>query len=507
MFVTLSDFYNNRWGILFAGTGSHAFNNTLVDNNLAVNVTGKDNVFNYNRVVVPHLGKALFNFGENTDADYNWWGQNNLNGIVYNITLQNWFVMYVQKEIPLQHFVNPGEILSYTYIFELNTKDPFNPTYLPIFYVDLDINGKTEKRLATGGPYRWNVLFSDTNYYYMSATLDHEISGFNVNNYSTRLTIGDFSTIKGQNVTLNATLTDAYGTPMVNRMVHFYVDAIRVGTAYTDLDGFASFNYKATRAGVSIVNAYFVGDTFTVPYYIVDPPLTGIGWYHGNASATSNLYVGTGNPIVTGNFDLGHVQGANLNMSATAGSNFNFLYTVKNSDPAAIDLVVKFVIPSGLKYVKAIAFDHTGFVTRHAAGSKIVFDKKTNTLTWYITGLRYGDASIDITLNPTKDGKYVIKPVITPKSKNVTVKTAGTLTINAKAKKASTANINTGSNSKNGSKNSIGSNSNSNTGNNGVNTATSASEGVGMKNTGVPVLVLLLLSVLACVALRFKNTK
>jgi predicted outer membrane repeat protein len=434
MFVTASNFTANRWAFLLNGTGSYVFGNTIVDNNLAFNVTGKDTVIEYNRIVVPFGGKALFNFGVNTDADYNWWGQNDFRNLIYGINLRNWFVMYLQTDIQPHNFANPGTVLSYTYHFELNTKDPWFYKYLPEFYVDLDINGNKYSWLATGvagtGIYHWDIYFTNTNYYYASAQLDHEISGFNVNNYSTIIKAHSYNARIGETVNLTATLTDAYGTPMINRKVTFYINGTIVGSAYTDLDGVARLPYKATRIGNFSVNAYFAGDKYSAAYYITDPPITGVDWYKAIASYSGFLKVNNDSFRIVGKFDTGKVNGSNVNVSSRVGSSFNFLYTVTNKNPGTVELVIKMVIPAGLKYVKSVVYDQKGNVITNASISKVVFNKKTNTLTWYLAAT--GSASINITFKSLKVGKYTIKPVITSKDANLNV-SAGRLNIDVKA--------------------------------------------------------------------------
>ncbi|MCL2115137.1 MAG: hypothetical protein FWH29_02825 [Methanobrevibacter sp.] len=426
MFVTQSNFTNNRWALLLAGTNSHIFTNTFVNNNLFANVTtaGKENVINYNRIVVPFGGKALLNYGLNTDADYNWWGQNNFTNLIYGIELKNWFVMYIQTDIQPQNFVNPGQTLTYTYYFELNTKDPWNRNYLPVFYADINHNGtKHEQILATSGPRTWSAYFGTTDYFYATAILDHEVSSFNVNNYSTILKVDSLNARVGETVILTATLTDAYGTPMVYRKVSFYVYGVLIGSSFTNLDGVASLPYKVTSAGVFPVNAYFNGDKYTSGYYIVDPPLTGEGWYHATASVSGFLRVSDETIRIATRFNNGTVNASNANIVTVQGSRLSFTYTVRNLNASTVDLAVKFVIPAGLKIVKAVAYYQNGSVIRNSSISRFAFNNKTNTLTWYISASKEGYLTINITLKSSKAGKYTIKPVITSKDAKLNVST------------------------------------------------------------------------------------
>ncbi|MCL2115885.1 MAG: hypothetical protein FWH29_06670 [Methanobrevibacter sp.] len=433
MFVTQSNFTSNRWALLLAGTNSHIFTNTFVGNNLFANVTtaGKENVINYNRIVVPFGGKALFNYGFNTDADYNWWGQNNFTNLIYGINLKNWFVMYIQTDIQPQNFVNPGQTLYYTYYFELNTKDPWNRNYLPEFYALIDHNsssGTFDPWLATNSPRTWRTYFGTTDYFYVLGILDNEVSGFNVNDYTTILKVGKFNTRVGETVNLTATLTDAYGTPMVYRKVSFYLNGTLIGSAHTNLDGVAHLLYKVTRPGIYPVNAYFNGDNYTSGYYIVDPPLTGEGWYRPRASASGFWTVTNDSIRISARFDYGNVSASRVNVSSIIGSQFDFLYTIRNLNASAVDLAVKFVIPAGLNYVKAIAYYQNGTVINNASISNIVFDKKTNTLTWYVSASKDDNVSINITLKSSKRGKYAITPEITSKDANLNV-SAGRISV------------------------------------------------------------------------------
>ena len=228
---------------------------------------------------------------------------------------------------------------------------------------------------------------------------------------------------------MSATLTDAYGTPLINREVAFYVDDVRIGSAFTNIDGIAYHTYKATRTGTFYVNALFAGSYLPRDYYINDPNIVGVGFYGARATNSGYLYVTNESIVITGKFTSGATTASVVNKTTNLGNKFTFDYTVSNYDADAVDLVVTFKIPKGLEFVKAVAVNQKGVVIGNL--SNAVFDKKTNTLTWNISALKYGNVTIRISLKSLKDGKYVIKPVITSEYANLKV-SAGKFNINVK---------------------------------------------------------------------------
>jgi len=419
------------------------YSNTLINNSLGINVTGNDTMIYYNRIVTHFAGRALTNAGINTYADYNWWGQNNIYPTVQGIDLDNWFVMSVSTDV-VQNFVNPGDWLNYTYHFGLNTGGDFNPYYLPDFNVTINHNDAVLESFPAIETRSWQIPFNSTDFYFVSATLDNQASGFDVNNYSTRLVMGNYHVIVGDTVVLNATLTDAYGVPLVNHKVEFWINHVFIGSAYTDLDGVARFTYKTTSAGIVYLSARFNGGNYHPSLY--SHGLTGSGLYRSSSNSTGVLYVSADAADIRGVFTnpppaiVAPTIEPNSTVSTKLGAEYTYRYIISNRDTGLVNLSVKFVIPDGMTYVRSVASNQDGSVIRNSAGSSsssgLVFNQKTNTLTWNIDSFSNRVVSnfelgIDVTLVPTKEGSFVIRPAISNSSK-LNLKTNNALTINVK---------------------------------------------------------------------------
>nr|WP_255596588.1 Ig-like domain-containing protein [Methanobrevibacter sp. TMH8] len=69
----------------------------------------------------------------------------------------------------------------------------------------------------------------------------------------------------GDTVTLVSKLTDKDGNPIANATVDFYINGKKVGSAKTDANGIAKFNYKYTKAGTYTVTSKYAGDEMYLP--------------------------------------------------------------------------------------------------------------------------------------------------------------------------------------------------------------------------------------------------
>ena len=183
-----TDLYNeiteNTNGVLLNGAGnriSHlnvynnlgtAFivlrdNNTITgcnvfENNLGFNLTGNGTRVNYNRILNNKLS-GLYNYGNNNDFTFNWWGQNDISN-KYNIlsgsnyTICNYFVMVLSAEL-YSTIVNATinravGMYSLTYKFLLwnnltQTLDSVSYEDLPDFLVNLTWKNKNGNIINT----------------------------------------------------------------------------------------------------------------------------------------------------------------------------------------------------------------------------------------------------------------------------------------------------------------------------------------------------------------------
>nr|WP_255596581.1 Ig-like domain repeat protein [Methanobrevibacter sp. TMH8] len=69
----------------------------------------------------------------------------------------------------------------------------------------------------------------------------------------------------GDTVTLVSKLTDNDGNPIANATVDFYINGEKVGSAKTDANGIAKFNYKYTKTGTYTITSKFAGNEMYLP--------------------------------------------------------------------------------------------------------------------------------------------------------------------------------------------------------------------------------------------------
>jgi hypothetical protein len=110
----------------------------------------------------------------------------------------------------------------------------------------------------TPGTYAINATFTgDGGYYATDAT-----GTLNVHKNSTSTVLTDVTGVNGQNVNLQATLTNQDGTPLAGKIIDFTVNGTFVDSAVTDDNGIATLSYLITLTpDTYVINATFAGDS------------------------------------------------------------------------------------------------------------------------------------------------------------------------------------------------------------------------------------------------------
>jgi predicted outer membrane repeat protein len=285
--ITGCNFSNNTLAINITGNNttimsSNIFNNTqgIFVNSSAINTT-----INYNRIFNNTIatGFNLDNNGVNTNADLNWWGDNN--PLVNGTTLGNYFVMNVTNATPL---VSNGTVL-FNYSFGLNTGGVANNSLLPFFVTNVYTN------LTTGAIDTFDARFNRTVNVTLNTTnqsveyifiTDNEIQrlvGFiNASKIKTIIEVGNAEGENGETITLKARLTDINGNPLAGKELTFHI-AGRNFTAITDSNGIARIQYTINQEdftdGRLLFTVTFDGDETYLPSngtviitLIIEPP-------------------------------------------------------------------------------------------------------------------------------------------------------------------------------------------------------------------------------------------
>jgi hypothetical protein len=81
--------------------------------------------------------------------------------------------------------------------------------------------------------------------------------------------LDNISGIIGDNVTINATLRDHNGNPLINKSIDFYLNDVLIGSSYTNQNGIASINYLLTEIGILNLRVNYQGDDYITSDKIV----------------------------------------------------------------------------------------------------------------------------------------------------------------------------------------------------------------------------------------------
>jgi len=194
----------------------------------------------------------------------------------------------------------------------------------------------------TGNPGNYNIIisFPGANPYELSTYT----SKLTVNKIPTSITVSDTKGTHGDHVDLQATLKDENGNAISGKDLVFYVNGSKVGSATTDIDGTAIFNYQITQnPGIYKVNASLLDDqiyadatgtgTLTVNKLDTKIAVNSSTGKHGNkVNLTAVLKDENGNPLSdkTVTFSInGDVVGKSLTDSTgTATYSYTILQTV-----------------------------------------------------------------------------------------------------------------------------------------------------------------------------------
>ncbi len=226
----------------------------------------------------------------------------------------------------------------------------------------------------TPGTYNIGVVFAEDDDY-LGTTGNGTLT---VNKKVTNLVVSDVSGVNGQNVNLQATLTDN-GTALPGKPIQFAVNGTTIGTANTDANGIATLTYTITQnTGTYDITAIFSGDSEYLD-------CVGVGFLSVDPSAGLYLNITTSNA------------------NPTVGESFIITYKLGNYGPdTAENVTINFQIPEGMEFV-GITIDSGTWN----------YKTSTRTVTWTLDNVPVGDPYLYLTVKAIKSGTYSITPSIT----------------------------------------------------------------------------------------------
>ncbi len=231
----------------------------------------------------------------------------------------------------------------------------------------------------TPGTYNIGVVFAEDDDY-LGTTGSGTLT---VDKKVTTLVVSDVSGVNGQNVNLQATLTDN-GTALPGKPIQFAVNGTTIGTANTDANGIATLTYTITQnTGTYDITAIFSGDSEYLD-------CVGVGFLSVDPSAGLYLNITTSNA------------------NPTVGESFIITYKLGNYGPdTAENVTINFQIPEGMEFV-GITIDSGTWN----------YKTSTRTVTWTLDNVPVGDPYLYLTVKAIKSGTYSITPSITSDTYN-----------------------------------------------------------------------------------------
>lgn len=340
-------------------TNCNFINNVASYGGAIYNQDGYNLIAHFNRFynnTVP-TGSAIYRNGGSMDVENNWWGTNrpdtNWSSLIYGFNHPNWWIYMNLTANPL--FGNNITLTAdFNHLYNGTDITPLTNGHIPNSVVNfasndgsLNLLSKTTMEGLASSIFTPNHLGSVT----VNATLDDQICSltFNVDKMPTNLTIGNLSGNNGKTVTLNATLTDHYGTPLNNKTVEFYVNNVKIGENSTDTNGVATFNYNISQmGGIYNITAKFLEDS---------------GYLASTANGTLKV-----------NQSSVYVNVTTSKNNPTAGKTITLTFKLGNNGPdPADDVIFTYVIPEVMEFVS---------IETEPGYPEATYNATTRTITW-----------------------------------------------------------------------------------------------------------------------------
>ncbi len=362
-------------------------NNTITgcnvfDNNLGFNLTGNGIKINYNCILNNKLS-GLYNYGNNNDFTFNWWGQNNISNQYHiisgsNYIISNWFVMVLSTEL-YDTIVNATihravGMYNMTYKFLLynnltKTLDSVSYENLPDFLVNLTLKNKygniinTAFNVIAKGEYSYLVNLTKSDNFTIEAFGDNEDVLLCIKNED--IMEVNLSVIKSVNAT---TVLNGHELIYTIVVTNYGPDIATSVTVNEILDSrLILLNNETSRGSydgsVWNIGNIGVGETVTLKLIV---QINGTGVISNNVTVVTPDQNNTGGNNSTSP-DTNVTPAVNITVSKTAnvtsvvyGQTVQYTIVVSNYGPDnATGVIVNELLPSSLIYISSIASNGT----------------------------------------------------------------------------------------------------------------------------------------------------
>ncbi|KZX14565.1 putative outer membrane protein pmp6 precursor [Methanobrevibacter cuticularis] len=291
-----SNFTGNSHAVVFNGTNNSLTGSDILNNQEGIIILdGNGNHINYNRIFNNNsTGYDMENSGTDTNADWNWWGKNDISSSISGLNTNNHYILNITNSSSLDD-VHFDDNVSF-YLLVLNTTlDNTNVTNLPDFVITGTFNGKAYNSSRNES---FNHLFTILSVGTQNVTasldsLDNQdvFMPFSATKAFTNSTIvvNPDSVNIDENITISGVLANHTGVTSVN----VTVDGKLFTNVTVDASGYWELNYTTNRTGTDLevivsfgnenYNDFSNATTFTV-----------------NMSSTNSTIVVNPNPVNIG---------------------------------------------------------------------------------------------------------------------------------------------------------------------------------------------------------------
>ncbi len=237
------------------------------------------------------------------------------------------------------------------------------------------------------------------------------IGNLTVTKTPTNLTTSNITGNKCKTITLNAALTDYYGTPLNNKIIEFYINNIKVGQNSTNSKGIATFNYNITQiGGIYNITVKFLGD--------------------------SRYLASISNGTLKVNHSSVYVNVTASKTNPTVGETIILTFKLGNNGPdPADDVVFTYMIPEGMEFVS---------IDTEPGYQQATYNPTTRTITWPLGTVPLLDPWIKLNVRILNSGAFNINPTVTTSTYDPTLgNNIQQITINAVQTTSATSTIRT----------------------------------------------------------------
>lgn len=270
-YISLSNFTNNSEAIWISDGNNTIISSTIINNQKGVFVDNSANstIINYNRIFNnTNSGFDLENFGENTNADLNWWGTNfpsqeQINNRGENFTIDYWYVLQITLntdnylKTSTIDFTKDRNNIYLAYSLSTNMITSHNPLLLPMFNVIVICpwNNTWNRNIQTfsikwGDGTNWGLPINQYNTYYsVQVFTDNEYILVEINYAPPNLISSEIKGITGTETKISTTFLTKTGEPIYNKTIEFWVNGTYIGSNNTDSNGLALYQYIFDKEG------------------------------------------------------------------------------------------------------------------------------------------------------------------------------------------------------------------------------------------------------------------